>query len=86
MGNEGIKTRRGVVVSRSGNKSCVVQIDYKTKHPYYGKYVKKRTKLGVHDENNETGLGDVVDITECRPVSKSKCWRLVKIVEKGVIE
>lgn len=81
-----IKTMRAVVVSKSGDKSITVQIDYKVKHPMYGKYIKRRTKLGVHDPNNQAGVGDVVDVVECRPISKRKSWRLVKIVEKAVIE
>ena len=80
------RTKRGIVVSRSGDKSVKVQIDRKVKHPLYGKYIKRRTKLGVHDERNEAGVGDIVEITECRPISKSKSWRLVKILEKGVVE
>ena len=78
------KTRRAVVVSKSGDKSIKVQINYKIKHPVYGKYVKRRTNLGVHDETNQAGVGDVVDITECRPISKTKSWRLVKVVEKAI--
>ena len=80
------KTRRAVVVSKSGDKSISVQIDYKVKHPMYGKYIKRRTRLGVHDENNTAGIGDVVEIAECRPISKTKSWRLVKVLEKGIIE
>lgn len=81
-----IKTKRGVVVSKSGDKSVKVQIDFTVKHPMYGKYIKRRTKLGVHDENNVCGVGDVVDIAECRPISKSKNWRLVKVIQKGILE
>ena len=80
------KTRRGVVVSKSGDKSVKVQINYTVKHPVYGKYIKRRTRLGVHDELNEACVGDVVDIVICRPVSKSKSFRLVKLVEKAVTE
>ena len=80
------KSRRGTVVSKSGDKSIKVQIDYSIKHPVYGKYIKRRTKLGVHDERNEAGIGDVVDIVECRPISKSKSWRLVKVINKGIVE
>jgi small subunit ribosomal protein S17 len=79
-----IRTRRGTVVSRSGDKSVKVQIDYKVKHPVYGKYIKRRTRLCVHDSGNETQVGDVVDIVECRPISKSKSWRLVRVVQRGV--
>ena len=81
-----LKTKRGVVVSKSGDKSVRVQIDYTVKHPMYGKYIKRRTKLGVHDPENAAGIGDTVDIMECRPISKSKSWRLVKVVSKGIID
>jgi len=79
-----LKTLTGVVVSNSGDKSVKVAIDFKVRHPKYGKYVKRRTKLGVHDEHNQGGVGDVVEIAECRPRSKTKSWRLVKIVERAV--
>ena len=81
-----LKKVRGKVVSRSGQKSIRIVLNYKVKHPVYGKYVSKRTKFGVHDEHNEAGIGDVVDVVECRPVSKTKSWRLVKVIEKAVIE
>lgn len=80
------KTRSGVVVSKSGDKSIKVQIDYKIKHPLYGKYINRRTRLGVHDERNDAGLGDTVEIMECRPVSKTKSWRLIKVLKKSVTE
>ena len=80
------KTRRAVVTSKSGDKSITVQIDYRVKHPQYGKYIRRRTKLGVHDPQNLAGVGDVVEIAECRPISKTKSWRLVNIVKKAVIE
>ena len=79
------KTERAVVVSKSGEKSITVQINYTIKHPMYGKYIKRRTKLGVHDEKNVAGIGDLVEIAECRPISKNKNWRLVKVLEKGII-
>ena len=78
--------KRAVVVSKSGDKSITVQIDYKVKHPMYGKYIKRRTKLGVHDENNVAGIGDTVDIVECRPISKSKSFRLVSVIKKGIVD
>lgn len=78
--------QNAVVVSKSGDKSIVCQVDYKVKHPRYGKYIRRRTKLGVHDPNNLAGVGDKVVITECRPISKSKSWRLIKVLEKAVIE
>lgn len=80
------KNQKAVVVSKSGDKSIVCQIDYRVKHPQYGKFIKRRTKLGVHDPKNLAQVGDKVEITECRPISKTKSWRLVKIVEKAVIE
>jgi len=78
------KSMTGVVVSNSGDKSIRVVMDYKVKHPKYGKYIKRRTKLGVHDETNQAEPGDVVEITECRPYSKTISWRLVKVVKKAV--
>jgi small subunit ribosomal protein S17 len=81
-----MKKERGTVVSKSGDKSVVVQIDYTMKHPYYGKYIRRRTKLAVHDPANQSGVGDVVEITPCRPISKRKSWRLVNILQKAVIE
>ncbi len=80
------KTTSGVVISNSGNKSIKVAIDFKVKHPKYGKYVRCRTKLGVHDEYNQAGVGDVVEVAECRPYSKTKSWRLVRVVEKAAKE
>jgi len=79
-----LKTLTGVVVSNSGDKSVKVVIDFKVKHPKYGKYIKRRTKIGVHDEHNQSGVGDLVEIAECRPRSKTKSWRLVKIVQRAV--
>ena len=84
MQDQKIKTLTGVVVSNSGNKSVRVVIDFKVKHPKYGKYVKQRTKIGVHGEYNQSAVGDVVEITQCRPRSKTKSWRLVKVVQKAV--
>ncbi len=81
-----IKSLTGVVVSRSGDKSVKVAIDYKIKHPQYGKYVRRRTKLGVHDERNQCGVGDLVEITQCRPISKSKSHRLIKVLAKAAEE
>jgi len=78
------RTLTGVVTSNSGNKSIRVTIDYKVKHPKYGKYVRRRTKLGVHDEQNVAGVGDLVEIAECRPYSKDKSWRVVRVVQKAI--
>ena len=80
------KNKRAVVVSKSGNQSVVVQIDYRTKHPKYGKYIRRRTKLAVHDPQNQAGVGDIVEISECRPISKTKNWRLVNVVQKAITE
>ena len=77
------KERIGVVVSNKMEKSIVVLVERKVKHPKYGKFVKKSTKFMAHDEKNEAGMGDTVRIMETRPLSKSKNWRLVEIVEKA---
>ena len=83
MQDQKLKTLTGVVLSKSGNKSVKIALDYKVKHPKYGKYIKRRTKIGVHDEHNQSGVGDVIEIAECRPRSKTKSWRLVKVVKKA---
>ena len=72
MQDKKLKTVTGVVVSNSGDKSIKVSVDFKVKHPEYGKYVKRRTKFGVHDERNQAGVGDIVEVAECRPRSKTK--------------
>jgi len=77
------KTMTAMVISNSGNKSIKVAIDFKVRHPKYGKYVKRRTKLGVHDEHNQASVGDIVEVAECRPYSKTKSWRLVRVLEKA---
>jgi len=78
------KTLTGVVTSDGGDKSIRVTLEYKVKHPKYGKYVKRRIKVAVHDEENVSGVGDVVEIAECRPYSKSKSWRVVRVVQKAI--
>lgn len=78
-----LRTQTGSVISDRMDKTVTVLIERKVKHPLYGKFVKKSTKLHVHDENNECSIGDVVRITECRPISRSKSWKLVEIVEKA---
>ena len=83
MSEKILRIQTGSVVSDRMNKSAVVLIERKVKHPIYGKFVKKSTRLHIHDENNECGIGDTVQITECRPISKTKSWKLVKIVEKA---
>jgi len=77
------KFRVGTVVSDKMDKSIAVLIERKIKHPLYGKYMKKSTKLIAHDEQNECGIGDTVKIMETRPLSKTKRWRLVEILEKA---
>lgn len=77
------KTLVGKVVSSKMNKSIVVMIERKVQHPLYGKYVRKSSKLSAHDENNECQEGDIVAIAECRPISKTKSWRLDKILERA---
>lgn len=77
------KERVGLVVSNNMEKSIVVRIERKVKHPIYGKFVRKSTKLVAHDEQNECGIGDKVKIMETRPLSKDKCWRLIEIIEKA---
>ncbi|HHV40611.1 MAG: 30S ribosomal protein S17 [Bacteroidales bacterium] len=76
------KERIGLVVSNKMDKSIVVAVRRKVKHPMYGKYVNKTTKFVAHDENNDCSEGDTVRIMETRPLSKTKCWRLVEIIEK----
>jgi len=85
--SEQAKTARsetGRVVSNKAEKSITVKIDRRVKHPLYGKYISRTTKLHAHDDKNECGEGDLVLIEECRPISKLKSWRLVKVLEKAV--
>ena len=77
------KVRTGVVVSRAGDKTVTVKIDYRKHHPKYGKMMTVSKKLHVHDEKNECGVGDTVRVMETRPLSKTKRWRLVEIVERA---
>jgi small subunit ribosomal protein S17 len=77
------KVRIGVVASSKMDKTITVLIERKLKHPIYGKFVKKSKKFFVHDEKNECREGDTVKITETRPLSKNKSWRLVEIIEKA---
>ena len=76
------KEKAGIVVSNKMDKSIVVEVERKVKHPKYGKFVKKSSRFVAHDETNECSEGDKVRITETRPLSKNKCWRLVEIIEK----
>ena len=77
------KERIGIVVSNTMDKTIIVAVEVKEKHPLYGKFVKKTTKFVAQDEKNECGIGDTVRIMETRPLSKTKNWRLVEIVEKA---
>ena len=77
------KERIGVVVSDKMDKSIVVAEKRKEKHPIYGKFVNKTTKFHVHDEKNDCNIGDTVRIMETRPLSKTKCWRVVEIIERA---
>lgn len=77
------RTLTGKVVSDSRDKSITVLVERKVKHPVYGKFIKRSTKFHAHDEDNSCGLGDVVTIEECRPISKTKSWTLVRIEEKA---
>jgi len=78
-----LRTVVGRVVSDKMNKSITVLVERQVKHPLYGKYIRRSTKLHAHDENNECGIGDTVSIAECRPISKTKTWRLVSVLEKA---
>lgn len=77
------KERIGVVTSTKMNKSIVVSVERREKHPKYGKFIKKTQKFMAHDDKNECGVGDTVRIMETRPLSKLKRWRMVQIVEKA---
>ncbi len=76
-------TRIGIVSSDKRDKTIRVQVSYLVKHPKYGKYMRRRTVLHAHDENNEAAVGDTVEIMMCRPISKTKAWRLVRIIERA---
>lgn len=87
MDNKGaeavLRTITGRVISNKMDKTISVSVERKVKHPMYGKYLRRTTKYMAHDEDNTCNEGDVVTITECRPVSKNKSWRLVEIVERA---
>lgn len=76
------RTLTGRVVSNKMDKSITVLIERRVKHPKYGKFVRKSTKIHAHDEGNQCHEGDVVTIEECRPISKTKAWRLVQVIER----
>lgn len=77
------KSRIGLVTSNKMEKTITVAVERKVKHPIYGKFLKKTTKFHAHDETNQCGIGDTVRIMETRPLSKSKRWRLVEVIEKA---
>jgi small subunit ribosomal protein S17 len=83
-----VSSRRvvGRVVSSKMNKSVTISVERLVKHPVYGKYIRRTTKYVAHDENNSCKAGDVVAIAECRPISKTKAWRVIEIVSEGVAE
>ena len=83
MTEQKIRTVQGRVVSNKMDKTITVVIERFVKHPIYGKFIKRSTKLHAHDESNVCNEGDVVTLTECRPMSKSKTWKLVDVVEKA---
>ncbi|OOE68260.1 30S ribosomal protein S17 [Salinivibrio sp. IB868] len=83
--SENIRTQQGRVISDKGDKTIVVAIERFVKHPIYGKYIKRTSKLHVHDESNQCNQGDIVEVRECRPISKQKSWTLVRVVEKSRI-
>lgn len=83
MSENNIRTLQGTVVSNKMDKSIVVAIVRRVKHPIYGKFIQRTTKLHAHDENNQCNMGDVVTISECRPLSKNKSWTLVDVVESA---
>jgi len=83
MSETKIRTVQGTVVSDKMDKTIVVSIVRQVKHPIYGKFIKRTTKIHAHDETNQCNMGDVVTIRECRPLSKNKSWTLVDVVEKA---
>jgi small subunit ribosomal protein S17 len=78
-----VRTITGRVVSNKMDKSATILVERKVPHPLYGKYIRRSTKLHIHDENNECQEGDLVSIQECRPMSKTKFWTLVKVMERA---
>jgi small subunit ribosomal protein S17 len=78
-----IRSVTGRVTSNKMDKTITVQVERRLQHPVYGKFLTKRSKLHAHDENNECKEGDLVEIQECRPLSKTKTWRLVKVIERA---
>jgi small subunit ribosomal protein S17 len=83
MTEQSFRTVQGRVVSNKMEKSITVAVERKVKHPIYGKFIKRTTKLHAHDETNQCNEGDVVTLRECRPLSKSKNWMLVDVITKA---
>lgn len=83
MSEQVARTVTGQVVSNKSDKTITVRIERRVTHPIYGKIVKRSSKMHAHDENNECQIGDTVTIEECRPLSKSKAWRLVRVDERA---
>lgn len=83
MTEQKVRTVQGRVVSNKADKTITVVVERFVKHPIYGKFIKRSTKLHAHDESNQCNEGDVVTLSECRPISKSKTWTLVNVVEKA---
>jgi small subunit ribosomal protein S17 len=85
MSDEGKTNRRltGRVVSSAMDKTITILVERREKHPLYGKFIRRSTRIHAHDESNECNRGDVVTVEQCRPISKSKSWRLVEVVEKA---
>ncbi|QSX33462.1 30S ribosomal protein S17 [Shewanella avicenniae] len=81
--SESIRTLQGKVTSNKMDKSITVAVERQVKHPIYGKYVKRTTKIHAHDETNQCNEGDIVTISQCRPLSKTKSWTLVEVVSKA---
>ena len=77
------RTRTGRVTSSKADKTVTVMLERQVKHPLYGKYIKRSTKVHAHDEDNSCAEGDLVRISECRPLSKTKSWRVIEIVERA---
>ncbi len=77
------QTQTGRVVSNKADKTVTVMLERKVKHPLYGKYIKRSTKVHAHDETNDCGEGDTVKIAQCRPLSKTKSWKVVEILERA---
>lgn len=76
-------TKIGVVISDKRSKTRTIEVDFQLKHPKYGKYLRRTSNYHVHDENNDSKLGDRVEIAMCRPISKTKHWRLIRVVESA---